>query len=162
MHCCEIESFVDTARRAGLRLSDADADRYIAEQVEAGRLVGAAAAPASMAQLRAYFTDVRPLLGVTPEAYDIVRFLALPPMPRVLALGTPARPAWVSLAALSFALLPRWARRIYRLPGLPTTDIGATVAVRALRTALVAVPPAVRDGPYLRQAKSRVPAGAGS
>ena len=29
--------------------------------------------------------------------------------------------------------LPRWARRMYGLPGLPTTDLGATAALRALR-----------------------------
>jgi uncharacterized protein (DUF2236 family) len=160
VHCGEIESFLDTVRRAGLRLSAADADRYVEEQVAAAELIGAAGAPSSVAGLRAYFDEIRPELAATSEAYDIVRFLAVPPMPRAVALGTPARPAWAGLAALAFALLPRWARRLYRLPGLPTTDVAATIAVRSLRTALLAVPPALRDGPYVKQAKSRIAADA--
>jgi hypothetical protein len=43
-------------------------------------------------------------------------------------LGTPpARPGW-RCAAAAGAMLPRWARRMYGLPGLPTTDIAATAA----------------------------------
>ena len=158
VHCCEVDSFLSTVRRAGLRLSAAEADRYVAEQVEAGRLIGVDDAPRTLAELEAYFDDVRPRLAVTREAYDTARFLMLPPMPRLLQIATPVIPAWVGVAALCFALLPRWARRMYRLPGLPTTDFGATLAVRAIRTALMAVPEPVRDGPYLTQAKTRLDA----
>ena len=33
VHCCEVDSLLTVARRAGLPLTDADADRYVAEQV---------------------------------------------------------------------------------------------------------------------------------
>ena len=41
---------------------------------------------------------------------------------------------------LALATLPRWARRMYGLPGLPTTDLGATAALRALRRATDLLP----------------------
>ena len=77
-------------------------------------------------------------------------------MPRKVALLTPARPAWYGLGALAFALLPRWTRRMYRLPGLPTTDLGATLArARAAHRAHAAAA-GRRDGPALTAAKQRL------
>ena len=32
--------------------------------------------------------------------------------------------------------MPRWARRMYGSPGLPTTDLGTTLALKALRATL--------------------------
>ncbi|MDP9220796.1 MAG: DUF2236 domain-containing protein [Actinomycetota bacterium] len=159
VHCCEIESFLNTARRAGLRLSSADADRYVAEQTVAATLIGAPAGPSSADDLREYFEGMRPALAVTTQAHEAARYVLLPPMPRVVRLGTPARPAWAGLATLGFGLLPRWARRMYALPGLPTTDLAATAAVAALRAGLLALPPALRDGPNLKAAKARLAAG---
>ncbi len=40
VHCCEVDSLLTVARRAGLPLTDADADRYVAEQVTAAELIG--------------------------------------------------------------------------------------------------------------------------
>jgi hypothetical protein len=45
---------------------------------------------------------------------------------------------------------------MYRLPGLPTTDLAATLAVRALHTAVTPLPQAWRDGPALTAAKQRL------
>jgi len=47
---------------------------------------------------------------------------------------------------------------MYHVPGLPMNDLGATVAVRALRAGLLAVPPTLRDGPHLKDAKERLAA----
>jgi hypothetical protein len=38
------------------------------------------------------------------------------------------------------ATLPRWARRMYGLPGLPTTDLAVTAALRSLRIATGMMP----------------------
>lgn len=158
VHCVEVESFLSTVRRAGLRLSDADADRYLTEQRRSAELVGLdpAAVPADRAALRAYFDSLRPTLRATPAARQAASVVAWPPLPRAVELLTPARPAWLALAGLAFALLPRWARRRYGLPGLPTTDLAATVSLMALRSALLAVPPAVREGPHLKAARARL------
>lgn len=158
VHCCEVDSFLTTVRRAGLPLTQAGAERYLAEQVLAATLVGlpADAVPASSKDLTDYFAEVRPQLRLTPLAREAARFVLLPPMPTWVQWLTPARPAWGGLAGLGFALLPRWARRLYRLPGLPTTDAGATAAVRGLRRSLLALPAAVRDGPHQKAARERL------
>ena len=158
VHCVEVESFLTTAVRCGLRLSEAEQDRYYAEQTVSAALVGLepATVPASRAQMAAYFRDVRPSLRVTPAAREAARFVLWPPMPSLVQLGTPARPAWVALATAAFAMLPRWARRLYSLPGLPTTDLAATAAGLAFRSGLLVVPDALRAGPHLKDARERV------
>jgi uncharacterized protein (DUF2236 family) len=155
VHLCEAESFLSTAVRGGLRVSRADRDRYYAEQVRSAELVGLRAAdvPATAADVRDYFDGVRPQLRVTAAARDAALFVLWPPMPTVAQV---ARPAWVALAGASFALLPSWARRLYRLPGLPTTSAAATAAAVALRTGLLAVPEALRHGPHLKDAQQRM------
>jgi len=52
-------------------------------------------------------------------------------------------------------LMPRWARRLYRLPGLATTDMGATLALWALRSAAMRVPERYRVGPLVLAARQR-------
>jgi len=110
VHCCEVESFLTTARRAGAPISDADADEYLREQLLTARMIGIpeAMVPTSVREMTQYFTDVRPELRLTDAAQKGVRVLAVPPMPKRVRLLTPARPAWASLAGMAFALLPKW------------------------------------------------------
>jgi uncharacterized protein (DUF2236 family) len=158
VHCGEIDSFLTIGRRAGVRLTAADADRYVAEQVTAAELIGIPRelAPASVAELADYFERTRPALRVTTAARDAARFLFVPPMPALMQLATPARVVWVSAAGLAFASLPRWARRLYGLPGLPTTDLGSWVTLRWLRTASSVLPATLREPPAYREAKERM------
>jgi len=158
VHCVEVESFLSTAVRCGLRLSAADRDRYYAEQLTGAALVGLdpATVPSSAGQMAAYFRDVQPQLRMTAGAREAARFVLWPPMPSLVALGTPARPAWVALATAAFAMLPRWARRLYSLPGLPTTDVAATTAGLAFRSGLLVVPDALRAGPHVKDARRRL------
>jgi uncharacterized protein (DUF2236 family) len=158
VHVTEVDSFLSTARRGGLQVSAAEADRYVAEQVDSGALLGVPAdlAPHTVAEIDAYYRAMRPALRVGRPARDAARFVIHPPMPRRVALLTPARPAWYGLGGLAFALLPGWARRMYRLPALPLTDLGATLATRALHTALMQLPEIRREGPALTAAKLRL------
>ena len=158
VHCVEVESFLSTAVRCGLRLSSADRDRYYAEQLTNAELVGLdpATVPSSVGQMAAYFRDVQPQLRGTAGAREAARFVLWPPMSTKVQLGTPARPAWVALATAAFAMLPRWARRLYSLPGLPTTDVAATAAGLAFRSGLLVVPDALRAGPHLKDARRRL------
>jgi uncharacterized protein (DUF2236 family) len=157
VHCCEVESLLSTALRGGMPLTDDEAETYVAEQVRAAELVGldAATVPASRAALEEYFHAVRPVLRITEDARRAFRAAVAPPMPGWVQLLTPARPAWGGLAALSISLMPGWARRMYRLPGLGITDFAATGALRALRTGALALPESLREGPILKEAKSR-------
>jgi uncharacterized protein (DUF2236 family) len=158
VHCVEVESFLTTAVRCGLPLSPAEQDRYYAEQTVSATLVGldASYVPGSVREMAEYFRSIRPELRATRAAREAAAFVLWPPMPALVQLGTPARPAWVALTAAAGAMLPRWARRLYRLPGLPTTDLAATAAGLAFRSGLLVVPEALRDGPHLKAARSRL------
>ena len=158
VHCVEVESFLTTAVRCGMRLSRADQDHYYDEQTTGAALVGldSATVPGSVSEMAAYLHDVQPELRLTEAAKRSVSFILWPPMPALVSLGTPARPAWVALATAAFAMLPRWARRIYGLPGLPTTDVAATAAGIAFRTGVLVVPEALRHGPHVKQAYARL------
>jgi uncharacterized protein (DUF2236 family) len=135
VHCGEIDSYVDVAVRAGV-LDAADADRYVAESARSAEVVGAADAPRSRAELKAYFDDVRPQLRLTDEAITgtVNLLTARLPAPTSVKLTQPP------VAALAFATLPRWVRRMYGSPGLPTTDLSATLALKALRAAASRIP----------------------
>lgn len=158
VHCCEAESFLSTAVRCGLRLSGDEQDRYYAEQTRQAALVGLDPGwvPADRAAMADYFGDMRPQLRLTEQARQAALFVLWPPMPSRIRLATPARPAWVAIAAASAAMLPRWARRLYRLPALPTTDLGASAVGLALRSGLLAVPGRLRHGPHVKAAQQRL------
>jgi uncharacterized protein (DUF2236 family) len=104
------------------------------EQRASAELIGVdrAAAPASMAELGAYYEQIRPRLYACDEAKQALRLTLHPPVPdgnRVLKLGLPP------VAALAFSTLPRWARRMYGRPSGPLSDIAATAGLRATRLA---------------------------
>lgn len=143
VHCGEIDSYVTVARRAGV-VTSAEADAYVSESRRAAEVVGLSAAqvPGSTAELADYYARMRPKLYACREAVQgllgsLNLPVPLPPLLRPLKLAVPP------FVALAFATLPRWARRLYGAPGLPTTDLAATVALRALRpaTALLPDPP---------------------
>lgn len=161
VHCCEIDSYLHVIRRAGMRLSRADADAYVREQRWRAWLIGADLAdiPTDATSLRRYFTAVRPLLAGTREARDAAKFVLFPPMSRRLEF-TPARPGWAGVAGLAFATLPGWARRMYGLRG-PTELAypGVTAALITMRTGMLAVPRRLRDGPHVKAARNRIASG---
>jgi uncharacterized protein (DUF2236 family) len=160
VHCCEVESLLTVARRAGVPLTDDDADRYVAEQVTAAELIGVPAAdvPSSTAEIDAYFDAMRPSLAVTRAAREAYRLIVLPPMPTWVRLLTPAQPAWGGLATLAVALLPQWGRRMYSLPGLGLTDPAATAALKAFRQTTLRLPQRARRSPIVWGGFDRVTA----
>ncbi len=160
VHCCEVDSFLSTARRAGAPISPQDADDYLREQVLAATLIGIPEqmVPSSVAGMAQYFRHIRPQLKLTDDATRAVKALITPPMPKRVRLLTPARPAWASLAGMAFALMPSWARRMYRMPGLPTTDLAATAALRALRAGLQVLPDKWTGPPEVQAARAQLEA----
>jgi uncharacterized protein (DUF2236 family) len=134
VHCGEVASCVDVARRSGLPFSAAELDAFVDEQRTSAELIGVdrAAAPASMADLDAYYEEIRPRLYVCDEARQALRLTLHPPVPdgnRVLKLGLPP------VSALAFSTLPRWARRMYGTPSGPLSDMAATAGLRAAHLA---------------------------
>jgi uncharacterized protein (DUF2236 family) len=134
VHCGEVASCADIAQRSGLPFSAADLDAFVDEQRASAELIGAgrAAAPASMAELAAYYEKMRPGLYACDEAKQALRLTIHPPVPdgnRVLKLGLPP------VSALAFATPPRWARRMYGRPDGLLSDMAATAGLRATRLA---------------------------
>ncbi|MGW2744094.1 oxygenase MpaB family protein [Streptomyces sp. NPDC001450] len=116
VHCAEIDSYVHVLRRSGYPLTDAQADRYIAEHRVSARLVGLDpdAVPAGRAELAAYFERVRPELAAGPEARAVDDFLLRPPTHPLLV---PAREVlWRRVAQLAYASLPPYAHELYGRP----------------------------------------------
>ncbi|MFD7281604.1 oxygenase MpaB family protein [Streptomyces sp. NPDC059862] len=142
VHCAEIDSYLHVLRRSGYPLTDAQADRYIAEHRVSARLVGLdpAAVPADRAEMAAYFVKVRPELTAGPEARDVDDFLRRPPTHPLLV---PARELlWRRVAGLAYASLPSYAHELYgRAAPAPAT---VTRHLRLTGTLLRAVPARVR------------------
>jgi uncharacterized protein (DUF2236 family) len=166
VHCAEVSSYLSVARRAGLGLSDRQADRYLAEQQRSATYVGLHAedVPGSRAEMDDYFAAMRPRLKVTPESASTVRFLLWPRLPAGLRLLAPGKPAYFPFGALCYYSLPAWARQMYGvLPEVPRSAVNA--ALRTFRTAMNSIPEHVHDRafmPYTREmlAASRMRLGA--
>jgi uncharacterized protein (DUF2236 family) len=131
VHHVEVESFLLAYRRVGPGLSDADAERYVAEMARLGDIMGA----------RPLFREVRPLqewvvhhpeAGATPEARRAVRFLTGLPLPLA------ARPAYAVLLGAAISLVP-WPCRVQLgllLPGPVTGRLLSEPVARTLTSAM--------------------------
>ena len=169
VHVAEVESFLSTALRAGLSLTPAEADAYYTEQRRAAALIGLdpATVPGTVAEVADYYAGIRPTLRITPDAAATFAFLSAPPIPappttllrglpmRLLFNFGPPRLLYTGIAGLAIALLPPWARRLYGLPGLPTTDLTAPLSPRALHHPLAPPPSRFYTGPHRQAALDR-------
>jgi len=142
VHCAEIDSYVQVARRSGFPLTDAQVDRYIGEHRVSARLVGLDpdAVPADQEEMAAYFEKVRPELAVGSEAREVDDFLLRPPTHPLLV---PAREVlWRRVAHLAYAALPPYAHELYGRPA-PKSDT-VTRQLRVTGTLLRCVPARLR------------------
>ncbi|MEU7988522.1 oxygenase MpaB family protein [Streptosporangium canum] len=150
VHCAEVSSYLSVARRAGLGLTDRQADRYLAEQRRSATYVGLHAedVPGSTAEMDDYFAGIRPRLKVTPESASTVRFLLWPRLPAELRMLTPGKPAYFPFGALCYYSLPEWARKLYGvLPDVPRSTVSA--ALKAFRLGMNSVPETVHDRAFM-------------
>ncbi|WP_406010628.1 DUF2236 domain-containing protein [Streptomyces sp. NBC_00637] len=142
VHCAEIDSYLHVLRRSGYPLTDAAADRYLAEHRVSARLVGLDpdTVPADRTGMDAYFEKARPELAAGAEAHEVDDFLLRPPVHPLLV---PARALlWRRVAHLAYASLPPYAHRLYgRAAPEPAV---VTRRLRALGTLLRCVPARVR------------------
>ena len=150
IHAVEVHSFVVAYRAYAGRLSDEDADRYVAEMVRVAELVELPRdmAPTSMGELREYFSGVTGL-QVTPEAREGMRTILYPPMRLAL------RPLWTIPATATLAILPGFARQMYGLPWFPPATLPVRAHVFALTRLMNFVLPAP---PIIRRARARLAA----
>jgi uncharacterized protein (DUF2236 family) len=142
VHCAEIDSYLHIARRSGLPLTDAQADRYVDEQRVAARLVGLdpELAPADTAELADYFRTVRAELATGAESAEVTAFLRRPPVP--LPLVPLRRVVWGRAGALAYGTLPPFAHKLYGRPVPPPSVV--TRRLRRTARGLRAIPDRAR------------------
>ncbi len=150
IHAVEVDSFVTAYRAYAGRLSDEDADRYVAEMVTVAELVELprGMAPRTMGELHEYLRSVEGL-QMTDAAREGMRTIFFPPMPLQY------RPLWGIVTTATVAIMPRWARRMYRLPWPPPATLPVRLNVFALTRAMNLVLPAP---PLVRKARARLAA----
>jgi uncharacterized protein (DUF2236 family) len=148
IHAVEVESFILAYRTYAGGLSRAEADRYVVEMGRVAEMVElpAAMVPQSEGEVREYLRSVRGLC-ITPAARDGLRVILFPPMHLAY------RPLWAIPTTAAIAILPSYARRMYRLPWVPGAALPVRAAVFALSRALNAVTP---PPPVVREAQARV------
>ncbi|MEV4016987.1 oxygenase MpaB family protein [Nonomuraea angiospora] len=150
VHCAEVSSYLEVARRGGLGFTERQADRYLYEQRKSAAYVGLHPedVPGSCAEMDAYFKQMRPSLRVTEEAASTVRFLMWPRLPHELRLLSGGKPAYFPFGALCYYTLPDWARRMYgALPEVPRATV--TAALRAFRLGMNSLPEPVHDHAFM-------------
>jgi uncharacterized protein (DUF2236 family) len=143
VHCAEVASYLEVTVRAGLDLTEQQADRYLDEQRRTAASVGLdrADVPGSVAAMRAYFTTIRPRLRATPEARAAIRFLLWPHLPPRLAWLAAGKPLWLPVGALGYYALPRFARTALGvLPEFPGVHAATTAGLRGVRAVLGRTP----------------------
>jgi len=154
VHCGEISSYADVARRSGMRLSAPELDAFVDEQRRSAAVVGLdpATVPASMAELDAYYEQMRPRIYACREAWQALWRSFNPDVPPLLmGLKLVVPP----VNTLAFASLPRWARRMYGLPGSPLTDLAATAALHMAHQSTTHIPREILYLPAARAAHRR-------
>jgi uncharacterized protein (DUF2236 family) len=115
VHAALVDSSLAAAALYGAALTPAEQDRYVTEMTAAAELIGIPAAsyadggaPASVAELAAYFEAVRPSLTTSTSTADTAAYLlGMPDVEPELA------EAWQVLAAAAVTALPAWARAMY-------------------------------------------------
>ena len=150
VHCAEVSSYLDVARRGGLALTGRQADRYLREQRRSAAQVGLHPddVPASCDEMNAYFKHVRAGLRVTDEAVSAVRFLLWPRLPPDLKRLSPGKPLYFPFGALCYYTLPGWARRMYGvLPEVP--QVLVTGALKAFRLGMNSLPEPLHDRAFM-------------
>jgi len=128
VHITEVDSFYQAYARHGARpMSEADADRYVAEMAVVATGLGVIDPPANQAELAAAIDSYRPECEVSPQTQEAVGFLLIPPVPLVLRGG------YGTIAAGAVALLPRWAQAKLGLLLPPAAD---PVVIKPAATAI--------------------------
>ena len=115
VHAALVDSDLAAAARYGAALTPAERDQYVAEMTAVAELIGVPAAgfadggaPASTAELDAYFEAVRPSLATSSSTADTSEYLlGMPDIEPELA------DVWEVVAAAAVTSLPGWARAMY-------------------------------------------------
>lgn len=150
IHAVEVESFLIAYRTYAGRITADDGDRYVSEMARVAEMVELppGRAPRTERDLRDYLLSVRGLRA-TPAAFEGLRVVLFPPM------DLKYRPLWAIPTTAAIAIMPAYARRLYRIPWFPPAMLPVRTSVFALSRVLNLVTP---TPPSLRAARERVAA----
>jgi uncharacterized protein (DUF2236 family) len=111
LHCVNAHSFLAAYRAYGGALSEADENRYLAEQVRAAELMGLPEEliPASLRGYRDFFEFMRPRLCVSESSRAAIDLTTKPPLSRELL---PHQVTLRTMAAAAVAITPGHLRRM--------------------------------------------------
>jgi len=138
VHITEVDSFLKAYQQFGAgRLTDTEADRYVADMGRVGLALGMESAPGSVAELNDALASYRPEMADTEWSSETTLFLLSPPLP------LPVRPAYGVLFSAALGSLPPWVRNLLLLPIPPGSNRvvirpAATLITRTLHWALSA------------------------
>jgi uncharacterized protein (DUF2236 family) len=150
IHAVEVESFLLAYRTYAGRITADDGDRYVSEMARVAEMVELppGRAPRTEGDVRDYLLSVRGLRA-TPAAFEGLRVVLFPPM------DLKYRPLWAIPTTAAIAIMPAYARRLYRIPWFPPVKLPVRTSVFALSRVLNLVMP---TPPSLRAARERVAA----
>lgn len=129
VHAALVDSGIAACELFGTPLSPADADRYVAEMVVAGELVGIPreVVPSSAAALADYLDKMLPELICTPAAGQSMAYLLDPP-----GLDPDIAEIWQDVRDGAVCSLPDWAIKLYGYAAPALTDDRRTEVRQAL------------------------------
>ncbi len=129
VHAALVDSGIAACELFGTPLARADADRYVAEMVVAGELVGIPrdTVPSSTAELASYFTAMEPELMCTPAAAQSMAYLLDPP-----GLDEDIAEIWQDIKDGAVCSLPDWAIKLYGYEAPALTEVRRTEIRQAL------------------------------
>lgn len=134
VHNALTDSFLVAYQEFGPQpLTAADADRFVAEQTQVGRLLDAAPLPDTAESLARWLAE-HPDVGASPGMAEAITFLRSPPLP------LPVRPAYRVLYQAAAATLPLQLRNILGMAPAPGAKVLGRSAVRGLRWSLGSSP----------------------
>ena len=126
VHNTLTDSFLEAYQRFGGRLSTAEADQFVVEQMKVGEMLGASPLPTTVADLRAWITG-HPALAPSRGMQDAIRFLQKPPIPAAQRAG------YQVLMNGAITTIPRELAAVLGLTAVPGARISSTALVLGLR-----------------------------
>ncbi len=159
VHNALSDSFLTAYRHFGEReLSEAEADRFVAEQAALGRLLDADPLPETAAGLAVWIAE-HPALAPSPGMTEAIGFLRSPPLPAY------ARPVYRVLFGAAVATLPERLRNVLGLRRAPGALALGKAAAAVLRWNLGSSPSwhlaLLRTGSPVPEGRFRQPLRAG-
>jgi uncharacterized protein (DUF2236 family) len=134
VHNSLTDSFLAANQTYGRRkLDTAEADRFVAEQAEIGRLMGADPLPLTAADLTAWVAQ-HPDVGPSPGMVEAMEFLESPPLDPIVKVG------YAVLAKAAVAIIPDRLRVILGVSPVPGARALGASSAAFLRWALGSSP----------------------